>query len=151
MRCSLPKSSLARSAPVKAALLFPLLALEDLNPHVASPRWLVRSPAAQLPRTGVLLLTVHLVAYLGGALFVLSPVKGLAFMAVHQAVFGPAAADDHLPKHPRRRIRHAPRRQPRFAPPARPGALLRRRHGLRHVREPGLRPACPSDLCVLRR
>jgi fatty acid desaturase len=83
----------------QALLFFPLLMLEGLNLHVASARWLARSPAAGLRRTEVFLFVVHLVAYLSGVLLLLSPVKALAFVAVHQAVFGLYMGCSFAPNH----------------------------------------------------
>jgi fatty acid desaturase len=83
----------------QAALFFPLLALEGLNLHVAGARWLATSPAAKLRRTEVLVLAVHLVGYLGGVLWVLSPVQALAFVAVHQAIFGVYMGVSFAPNH----------------------------------------------------
>jgi fatty acid desaturase len=78
---------------------FPLLTLEGLNLHAASARWLTRSPGAKLRRTELLLLAVHLVAYLGGVLLILPPVKALALVAVHQAEFGLYMGCTFTPNH----------------------------------------------------
>jgi fatty acid desaturase len=83
----------------QAVLFFPLLTLEGLNLHVASARWLISSPGARLRRTESLLLAVHLAAYAAGVLLVLSPVKALAFVAVHQAVFGLYMGCSFAPNH----------------------------------------------------
>jgi fatty acid desaturase len=83
----------------QAALFFPLLTLEGLHLHAASARWLIRSPGAKLRRTELVLLAVHLLAYLGGVLLLLSPVKALAFVAVHQAVFGLYLGCSFAPNH----------------------------------------------------
>jgi fatty acid desaturase len=83
----------------QAVLFFPLLTFEGLNLHAASARWLIRSPGAKLRRTELLLLAVHLLAYLGGVLLILSPVKALAFVAVHQAVFGLYMGCSFAPNH----------------------------------------------------
>jgi fatty acid desaturase len=71
----------------QAYLFFPMLLLEGLNLHVESVRALAprRGRAAT---TEKLLFVVHAVAYLALVLLVLSPVKALAFVAVHQALFG---------------------------------------------------------------
>jgi fatty acid desaturase len=83
----------------QAVLFFPLLTLEGLNLHVAGARWLARSPAAKLRRTEVLLLAVHLVAYFGAVLTLLSPGIALVFVVVHQAVFGLYMGASFAPNH----------------------------------------------------
>jgi len=71
----------------QAFLFFPFLLLEGLNLHVASVRALLgrrdRAAAAEAA-----LLLVHLAAYLTAVALVLSPVKAVVFILVHQALFG---------------------------------------------------------------
>jgi len=83
----------------QAALFFPLLTLEGLNLHVASFAWLRQTRRAKLRRTELALLGVHLAAYLGTVLWVLSPLQALAFVAVHQAVFGLYMGCSFAPNH----------------------------------------------------
>ncbi|HYY88086.1 MAG TPA: acyl-CoA desaturase [Chloroflexota bacterium] len=83
----------------QAVLFFPLLTLEGLNLHVASARWLASTPGAKLRRTQMALLAVHLIGYVSGALLVLTPLHALAFMAVHQAVFGLYMGCSFAPNH----------------------------------------------------
>jgi fatty acid desaturase len=83
----------------QASLFFPLLTLEGLNLHAGSARWLIRTPTASLRRTEILLLAIHAAAYLAGVLLVLSPTKALAFVAVHQAVFGLYMGCSFAPNH----------------------------------------------------
>ena len=83
----------------QAALFFPLLTLEGLNLHVASVRWLAGRTDAKLRRTELLLLCLHFVGYLGAVLVVLSPVHAIAFVAVHQAVFGLYMGCSFAPNH----------------------------------------------------
>ncbi|MGC5021594.1 fatty acid desaturase family protein [Micromonospora sp. DT47] len=79
----------------QAWLFFPMLLLEGLSLHVASVRALVgREPDGRW-RTPVrhraveaVLLAAHGVGYLALLLAVMSPVKALAFAAIHQALFG---------------------------------------------------------------
>jgi fatty acid desaturase len=76
----------------QAWLFFPLLTLEGINLHVASLLAL-RSGGDRNCRGGsrraeMVLLTIHLVAYLAGLLLIMSPVKVLVFVAIHQAVWG---------------------------------------------------------------
>jgi fatty acid desaturase len=83
----------------QAVLFFPLLTLEGLNLHVASGRWLVNTRTARLRKTEIALLAVHVIGYLGGALLVLTPLHALAFVAVHQAVFGLYMGCSFAPNH----------------------------------------------------
>ncbi len=83
----------------QAWLFFPLLTLEGLNLHVASFAYLGKARSAKLRRTEIALLTVHLIGYVGGLLLVLSPVHALAFVAVHQAVFGLYMGCSFAPNH----------------------------------------------------
>src|SRR5262249_49499952 len=83
----------------QAVLFFPLLTLEGVNLHAASARWLTRAPGAKLRRTELVLPAARLLADLGGALLILSPVKALAFVAVHHAVFGRYMGCSFAPNH----------------------------------------------------
>ena len=83
----------------QAVLFFPLLTLEGLNLHVASVRWLFRARGERLRRTELLLLSAHMLAYLGVVLWVLSPVLAVAFVAVHQAIFGLYMGCSFAPNH----------------------------------------------------
>ncbi|MEU5938839.1 acyl-CoA desaturase [Micromonospora sp. NPDC047548] len=78
----------------QAWLFFPMLLLEGMHLHVASVRALVgrsgggwRTP---MRHRGVeaLLLIAHAVGYLGLLFTVMSPAKALAFIAVHQGLWG---------------------------------------------------------------
>ncbi|RGC70528.1 Fatty acid desaturase [Micromonospora sp. MW-13] len=84
-----------RLARRQAWLFFPMLLLEGLALHVASVRALVaRGPdgryATPMRHRAVegLLLAAHAVGYLGLLFAVLSPGKALAFVAVHQGLWG---------------------------------------------------------------
>ncbi|WP_256788198.1 acyl-CoA desaturase [Frankia sp. AvcI1] len=77
----------------QASLFFPILLLEGLNLHVAS----VRELAERRDRTGrrdrtvaaeAGLLVVHLAGYLTAVALVLSPVRAVVFVLVHQGLFG---------------------------------------------------------------
>jgi fatty acid desaturase len=52
-------------------VFFPLLTLEGLNMHAASPRWLFHARCRRLRRTELLLLLAHVLAYPGAVLWVL--------------------------------------------------------------------------------
>jgi fatty acid desaturase len=83
----------------QARLFFPLLTLEGLNLHVASFSYLLGGKGKTLRRTELALLAAHVVAYLGGVLLVLPPLQALAFIAVHQAVFGLYMGCSFAPNH----------------------------------------------------
>ena len=82
----------------QAFLFFPLLTLEGINLHVSGVRALFR---ANLKGRGVeaLLLGGHLVGYLAALFLVLPPGRALAFLAVHQAVFGVYLGCTFAPNH----------------------------------------------------
>ncbi|MCG7205305.1 fatty acid desaturase family protein [Streptomyces arenae] len=71
----------------QAFLFFPLLTLEGFNLHVASVRALL-SPSMKHRRLEGGLLLLHLAAYLSALFLVLSPGKAIAFLVVHQCLFG---------------------------------------------------------------
>ncbi len=87
----------------QAWLFFPLLSLEGLNLHVASVLSL-RAGAERSTRGGsraaeALLLTVHLTAYVAVLALVMSPAKALAFVAIHQGVWGLYMGCSFAPNH----------------------------------------------------
>jgi len=69
----------------QAWTFFPLLTLEALNLHVSSVQHLIKggSPRRWWEVTG---LTLHAIGYLTAVFLVLSPLRGLVFIAVHQAL-----------------------------------------------------------------
>ncbi|NGN67591.1 acyl-CoA desaturase [Streptomyces sp. A7024] len=71
----------------QAVLFFPLLLLEGLNLHVSGVRAL-RSPVVKRRVLEGVLMFGHIAAYLAVLLLVLPPGMALAFLAVHQALFG---------------------------------------------------------------
>jgi fatty acid desaturase len=82
----------------QAYLFFPLLLLEAINLRVASGRYLVSSDNRR--RTGeALLLGLHVAAYLAAVLLLLSPVKAVVFIAVHQGIFGLYLGCSFAPNH----------------------------------------------------
>jgi fatty acid desaturase len=83
----------------QAFLFFPLLLLEGLNLHVASVTHLLGKSSGRLRRTEIALLTLHGIGYLGGVFVLLPPLQALAFMAVHQAVFGFYMGCSFAPNH----------------------------------------------------
>jgi fatty acid desaturase len=96
----------ARNGPVsrfiarhQAWLFFPLLTLEGINLHVQAIGWLRRSQVSRYRRTEYVLLGLHAIAYFGALLVVLSPLKVLAFVAIHQAVWGIYMGCSFAPNH----------------------------------------------------
>jgi len=83
----------------QAWLFFPLLTLEGLNLHVASVRELLRPDRTRYRRLELTLFSVHVVGYLVGVFVLMPPVMGLAFIAVHQAVFGLYMGCSFAPNH----------------------------------------------------
>jgi fatty acid desaturase len=83
----------------QAWLFFPLLTLEGLNLHVASIRALITERARRYRRTELALFTVHTVLYFGGVFLVLSPIKAIVFIAIHQGVWGLYMGCSFAPNH----------------------------------------------------
>jgi fatty acid desaturase len=86
-------------ARYQAWLFFPMLCFEGLQLHVASARSLIQGKQRRYRRIESVLLSAHLLGYLAGIFLVLSPVKALAFIAVHQAVFGIYMGSAFAPNH----------------------------------------------------
>jgi fatty acid desaturase len=82
----------------QALLFFPLLLLEGLNLHVASVQAL-RSRAVRGRRLEAFLLAVHVTAFVVTPFLVLSPWQAVAFLGVHQAVFGFYMGCSFAPSH----------------------------------------------------
>jgi fatty acid desaturase len=82
----------------QAFLFFPLLTLEGFNLHVASARAL-RSPSMKNRLLEGTLLLLHIAAYLSALFVVLPPGKAVAFLAVHQCLFGVYLGCTFAPNH----------------------------------------------------
>ncbi|MFI6019436.1 fatty acid desaturase family protein [Streptomyces sp. NPDC051287] len=82
----------------QAFLFFPLLTLEGFNLHVSSVRALF-SPSMKSRRLEGALLLLHLAAYLSALFVFLSPGKAVAFLAVHQCLFGVYLGSIFAPNH----------------------------------------------------
>jgi fatty acid desaturase len=82
----------------QAILFFPITLLEGLNLHVASVRAL-RAGTVKARRLEAALLTVHLTAFVAAPFLVLTPWQALAFIAIHQAVFGFYMGCSFAPNH----------------------------------------------------
>jgi fatty acid desaturase len=77
---------------------FPLLLLEALNLRFASVRYLlVNRRRHRVPE--MVLVSVHLIAYLTLVFLVLSPVTALVFIAIHQGLFGLYLGCSFAPNH----------------------------------------------------
>ncbi|MER6331954.1 acyl-CoA desaturase [Streptomyces sp. NPDC001034] len=82
----------------QAVLFFPLLTLEGFNLHVAGVRAL-RSPSMKNRLLEGSLLFLHIAAYLTALFVVLPPGKAVAFLAVHQCLFGVYLGCTFAPNH----------------------------------------------------
>ena len=82
----------------QAVLFGPLLLLEALSLHLSSIRSVIVGEVRR-PRMEGALLLAHAVLYLGGVLLVLSPLRALAFVVVHQALFGLYLGLSFAPNH----------------------------------------------------
>jgi fatty acid desaturase len=82
----------------QALLFFPLLMLEGLNLHAASIRFLA-GRGARYRAFEIALFAAHIAVYAGTLLWVMGPVKAVAFFGVHQAVFGLYMGCSFAPNH----------------------------------------------------
>ncbi|UJW36662.1 acyl-CoA desaturase [Saccharothrix sp. AJ9571] len=82
----------------QAFLFFPLLTLEGLNLHFSGVRAVLKPT---LKRRGLEagLLFAHFALYLGAVFLVLSPLKALVFIAVHQGLWGVYMGSIFAPNH----------------------------------------------------
>ncbi|MFC4007270.1 fatty acid desaturase family protein [Nonomuraea purpurea] len=82
----------------QAFLFFPLLTLEGVNLKVSSFRAL-RRPSLKARMAEGLLLSAHVLIYLGALFLVLPPGMALVFLAVHQACYGVYLGCTFAPNH----------------------------------------------------
>ncbi|MEU5690360.1 acyl-CoA desaturase [Actinosynnema sp. NPDC020468] len=82
----------------QAALFFPLLFLEGFSLHVVSTGAAFRREVKAW-RLESALLVLHVVGYLAVVFLVMSPVKAIAFIAVHQGLFGLYMGCSFAPNH----------------------------------------------------
>ncbi|HLL67447.1 MAG TPA: acyl-CoA desaturase [Micromonosporaceae bacterium] len=82
----------------QGALFFPLLLLEGAALHVASVQSVLRGSYRHRGREAVLL-ALHAAGYLTAVFLVLSPVRGLVFIAVQQGLFGLYLGSAFAPNH----------------------------------------------------
>jgi fatty acid desaturase len=82
----------------QAWTFFPLLLLEALNLRVSSVRYLLTDrDRARIHE--VLLITLHVAAYLAAVFLLLPPGKAVAFVVIHQALFGLYLGCSFAPNH----------------------------------------------------
>ncbi|WP_426507333.1 fatty acid desaturase family protein [Dactylosporangium sp. McL0621] len=82
----------------QAVLFFPLLTLLAIDLKVSSIKAL-RNGTVKRPRLETTLLILHAVGYLSALLVVLSPLQAVAFLLVHQALFGVYLGMTFAPNH----------------------------------------------------
>jgi fatty acid desaturase len=82
----------------QAFFFFPLLAFESLNLQIASIRAVAKTGARNRGVEAALLFT-HLAGYLTLLLLTMSPLKALAFLVVHQGLFGIYLGCSFAPNH----------------------------------------------------
>ncbi|MGA6166535.1 fatty acid desaturase family protein [Amycolatopsis magusensis] len=82
----------------QAYLFFPLLTLEGLNLHFSGVR-AVLNPTLKRRGLEASLLFAHFALYLGAVFWVLSPVKAVVFIAVHQGLWGVYMGSIFAPNH----------------------------------------------------
>jgi fatty acid desaturase len=82
----------------QAGLFFPLLTLLGIDLKLASVK-AIRSGAVKRPKLEAGLLVAHFAAYLGVLFLVLSPLQAVAFILVHQALFGVYLGMTFAPNH----------------------------------------------------
>jgi fatty acid desaturase len=82
----------------QAGLFFPLLTLLSIDLKVSSVKAL-RAGVVKRPLLESVLLAVHAVVYLTSLFVVLSPLQAVAFLVVHQAVFGVYLGMTFAPNH----------------------------------------------------
>ncbi len=82
----------------QAALFFPLLLLEGLNLHLAGVQAIKQREVTSRARESALLIG-HIAVYLTAVFLVLSPPVALAFIAVHQGLWGVYMGCSFAPNH----------------------------------------------------
>jgi fatty acid desaturase len=86
------------TAKYQAFLFFPMLAFEGLGLHNSSIRAVLRHEV-KVSSLEAALLSAHIVGYLIGVFVVLSPLQAIAFIAVHQGVWGIYMGCSFAPNH----------------------------------------------------
>jgi fatty acid desaturase len=86
-------------ARYQAWLLFPLLLLEAAHLHLASAKAILTAGSGRANLVEGLLLVAHLTGYLTALVWVLSPAQAVAFVLVHQGLFGLYLGGSFAPNH----------------------------------------------------
>ncbi|EHR52240.1 fatty acid desaturase [Saccharomonospora marina XMU15] len=86
------------TAKYQAFLFFPLLLLEGLSLHLSSIQAVLRREV-KATRLEATLLTAHIVGYLTAVFVVLSPLQAIAFIAIHQGLWGIYLGMSFAPNH----------------------------------------------------
>jgi fatty acid desaturase len=82
----------------QAWAFFPMLLLEAVNLRVSSVRYLIGNRTRARVREA-LLMSMHVAGYLSAVFLLLSPMKALAFIAVHQGLLGLYLGCSFAPNH----------------------------------------------------
>jgi fatty acid desaturase len=82
----------------QAGLLFPLLTLLGIDLKISSVKALIRGDMKQRNLEAMLLI-VHAICYLTALFLVLSPLQAIAFLVLHQALFGVYLGMTFAPNH----------------------------------------------------
>jgi len=86
-------------ARCQAWLFFPMLLLEGWHLHAASIRVLLRRRGVKVRLAEASMLAVHVAGYLGVLFWLLSPAQAVAFLVVHQGLFGVYMGSSFAPNH----------------------------------------------------
>jgi fatty acid desaturase len=86
-------------ARYQAWLFFPLLLLEAAHLHLASAKAVLRGGSGRANLVEGLLLVAHVAGYLTALVLVLSPLQAVAFVLVHQGLFGLYLGCSFAPNH----------------------------------------------------
>jgi fatty acid desaturase len=86
-------------ARYQAFLFFPLLLLEAAHLHTASVKAVLKGGSGRANLVEGLLLGAHVAGYLTALVWVLSPVQAVAFVLVHQGLFGLYLGGAFAPNH----------------------------------------------------
>ncbi len=88
----------------QAWLFFPMLALEGLHLHAAGLLALPRHRTTPVKLSEAGLLAAHIGGYLAAVFLVLSPLQAVAFIALHQGLFGVYMGSSFAPNHKGMRV-----------------------------------------------
>ncbi|MEU4607071.1 acyl-CoA desaturase [Kribbella sp. NPDC023972] len=83
----------------QARIFFPLLTLEGISLKISSIAYLLGRRPRRTAAVELGLIAVHLTAYFGGLLLIMSPPKAIAFALLHHALFGLHLGSVFAPNH----------------------------------------------------